>query len=67
MNNKLNVQAGAGQFVPTLPFAPIAYASHAQKAQKMAFRSVKRDKKPDEKPPEGQPRATAGGSDGTQS
>ncbi|EPB68956.1 dihydropyrimidinase [Ancylostoma ceylanicum] len=61
MNNKLNVQAGAGQFVPLLPFAPIAYASNAQKAQAQAFRSVKREAKPEAqaKPPE--PRNPAGG------
>ncbi|EPB68954.1 phenylhydantoinase domain protein [Ancylostoma ceylanicum] len=47
MNNELNVEAGTGRFVPLLPYAPIAFASNAQRAKAMAFRSVQRDLKPE--------------------
>ncbi|KAL6739582.1 hypothetical protein Aduo_013019 [Ancylostoma duodenale] len=66
MNNELNVQAGTGRFVPLLPYAPIAFASNAQRAKAMAFRSVQRDLKPEKVPeqngePTIRPRMPAGG------
>ncbi|WKY04315.1 hypothetical protein Q1695_005373 [Nippostrongylus brasiliensis] len=42
-NNELNVEAGAGRFVPLAPFAPIAFATIPQRAQAMAPRAVQRD------------------------
>ncbi|XGW31144.1 hypothetical protein V3C99_009811 [Haemonchus contortus] len=48
-DNKLTVEAGAGRFVPLTPFAPIAFATTAQRAKAMAPRVVDRTGTTDQK------------------
>ncbi|CAJ0602786.1 unnamed protein product [Cylicocyclus nassatus] len=43
--NQLQTTPGSGKFIPLLPFSPIAYASHEQRAQMMKPKIVKREKR----------------------